>query len=105
MQFWEDGAQPHPQPLPVGEGSEYPRFLLEDGARRPPSYYGYPILILTAKRGLGYLNSRPGSLCPGLQQPNKQPTLVGGVNPLASCWRTGHGDHRPTWIIRDKIHG
>ena len=67
---WE---QPHPQPLPAGEGSEYPCFLLEDGARRPPSYCGYPILILTAKRGLGYLNSRPGSPCPGLQHPNKQP--------------------------------
>ena len=26
-------------PLPVGEGSEYPHFLLEDGARRPSSYY------------------------------------------------------------------
>ena len=50
--------------------SDYPRFLLEDGARRPPSYYSYPILILTAKRGLGCLNSRPGSPCPGLQQPN-----------------------------------
>ena len=24
--------QPHPQPLPVGEGSEYPRFLLEDSS-------------------------------------------------------------------------
>ena len=31
--------KPHPHPLPVGEGSKYPRFLLEDGARRPPSYY------------------------------------------------------------------
>ena len=30
--------QPHPQPLPVGEGSDYPCFLLEDGARRPSSY-------------------------------------------------------------------
>ena len=30
--------QPHPHPLPVGEGSKYPCFLLEDGARRPPSY-------------------------------------------------------------------
>ena len=27
--------QPHPHPLPAGEGSEYPCFLLEDGARRP----------------------------------------------------------------------
>ena len=36
---WE---QPHPQPLPVGEGSEYPCFLLEDGARRPPSYWDLP---------------------------------------------------------------
>ena len=27
--------KPHPQPLPVGEGSEYPCFLLENGARRP----------------------------------------------------------------------
>ena len=26
-------------PLPAGEGSEYPHFLLEDGARRPPSYF------------------------------------------------------------------
>ena len=34
--------QPHPHPLPAGEGSEYPCFLLEDGARRPPSYYGLP---------------------------------------------------------------
>ena len=29
--------QPHPQPLPVGEGSEYPCFLLENRARRPCS--------------------------------------------------------------------
>ena len=62
-----------PHTRTAGEGSEYPCFLLEDGARRPPSYCGYPILILTAKRGLGYLNSRPGSPCPGLQHPNKQP--------------------------------
>ena len=32
--------KPHPRPLPVGEGSEYLYFLLEDGARRPSSYYG-----------------------------------------------------------------
>ena len=39
---WRTGhgdQQPHPHPLPVGEGSEYPCFLLEDVARRPPSYY------------------------------------------------------------------
>ena len=29
--------KPHPQPLPVGEGSEYPCFLLENRARRPCS--------------------------------------------------------------------
>ena len=29
--------QPHLHPLPVGEGSEYPCFLLEDGAQRPCS--------------------------------------------------------------------
>ena len=28
-----------PHPFLVREGSKYPRFLLEDGARRPPSYY------------------------------------------------------------------
>ena len=33
-------------------------WLLEDRARRPPSYYSMQ----------GYLNSRPGSPCPGLQQ-------------------------------------
>ena len=38
--------QPHPHPLPVGEGSEYPRFLLEDGARRPPSYYDLQSYVL-----------------------------------------------------------
>ena len=38
MQFGNYSKQPHPQPLPVGEGSEYPCFLLEDGAQRPPSY-------------------------------------------------------------------
>ena len=31
-----------PHPFLVREGSEYPRFLLEDGARRPPSYYDLP---------------------------------------------------------------
>ena len=29
--------KPHPQPLPVGEGSEYPHFLLENRAQRPCS--------------------------------------------------------------------
>ncbi len=37
MQFGDYSKQPHPQPLP-GEGSKYPCFLLEDGARRPSSY-------------------------------------------------------------------
>ena len=36
------GESPTPQPLPVGEGSKYSCFLLEDGARRPPSYYDLP---------------------------------------------------------------
>ena len=27
--------------VPSRRGNEYPRFLLEDGARRPPSYYSY----------------------------------------------------------------
>ena len=31
------GLQPHPQPLPVGEGSEYLHFLLENRAQRPCS--------------------------------------------------------------------
>ena len=44
-----------------------------------------------------------GSPCPVLQQPKKQPPpipspLERGVNTLASCWRTGRGDHRPTMI-------
>ena len=30
--------KPHSQPLPAGAGSGLPCFLLEDGARRPPSY-------------------------------------------------------------------
>ena len=29
--------------------------------------------------------------------PNPSP-LERGVNTLASCWRTGHRDHRPTWL-------
>ena len=37
--------QPHPHPLPVEEGSEYPCFLLEDGARRPSSYLDNSWLI------------------------------------------------------------
>ena len=40
--------QPLPHPLPVGEGSEYPRLLLEDGARRPPSYLKYALFVLSA---------------------------------------------------------
>ena len=32
--------------------------------------------------------------------PNPSP-LERGVNTLASCWRTGRGGHRPTWIIHD----
>ena len=41
------------------------------------------------------------SPCPVLQQPKKEPqpsSSERGVNTLASCWRTGHGDHRPTMI-------
>ena len=33
---------------PVEEGNEYPRFLLEDGARRPPSYLKYALFVLSA---------------------------------------------------------
>ena len=50
--IWGDySKRPHPQPLPVGEGSDYPCFLLgegpllEDGARRPQSYLDNSRLI------------------------------------------------------------
>ena len=39
--------QPKKQ-FPVEEGNEYPRFLLEDGARRPPSYLKYALFVLSA---------------------------------------------------------
>ena len=41
----------HPKrnsPTLVGEGSKYPRLLLEDGARRPPSYLSLPVLLVFA---------------------------------------------------------
>ena len=48
------------------------------------------------------------SPCPVLQPPNNSPTpnpspLERGVNCLASCWRTGHGGHRPTIVSMAKL--
>ena len=34
--------------VPRRRGNEYPRFLLEDGARRPPSYLKYALFVLSA---------------------------------------------------------
>ena len=34
--------------VPHRRGNEYPRFLLEDGAQRPPSYLKYALFVLSA---------------------------------------------------------
>ena len=54
----QPNKQPHPRPLPVGEGSEYPCFLLEDGARRPLSY-----LSLQKFSPLFHINTNTHILC------------------------------------------
>ena len=83
--------KPHPQPLPVGEGSEYPHFLLENRARRPCS----TIVSLANLSRTVVSVPRPPAPKINSPTPNRSP-LERGVNTLTSCWRTGHGDHRPT---------
>ena len=84
-------------PLPVGEGSDYSCFLLEDGARRPPSYYGLPrqsceFFVLHSSLnytpyslGLFRHYSRTGASVPRPPSPNRH----------AWCNIVGQGSPRP----------
>ena len=67
-------------PLPAGEGSEYPYFLLENRARRPCS----TIVSLANQSRTVASVPRP----PATKSPPNPSQLERGVNTLTSCWRT-----------------
>ncbi len=70
--------------------------------------HGDPVLLWFASLLGMQIKVGRWSLCPVLQHPTIKPLpqplpLWRGVNTLASCWRTGHGGHRPTMVC-NAIH-